>query len=649
MAPRVSMDFFESQAAAKRKTTLLILYFLLAVAFIICGVYGAVLLAWNLGGEDVLSLWSPPLFSWVALGVVTVVLIGSLYKIIVLSKGGDKVAETLGATPVIPNTTDPDERKLVNVVEEMAIASGVPVPRVYVLQQEKNINAFAAGLSQGDAVVAVTRGGISRLSRDELQGVVAHEFSHILNGDMRLNLRLIGVINGILVIAIIGRVILRGMSSSGSRSSDRKGGGSMPILVLAFMFLVVGYIGVFFGKLIKSAVSRQREFLADASAVQFTRNPSGLLGALKQIAGLKDGSLIRNARAEEASHLFFGNGLRRSFLRMLSTHPPIEERIRRIEPSFKGLPGSPGPVGGDAEALAAAGFFSGERSGIPPERLVATVGKPQPEHLAYAENLLADLPPLVTEAAREPFGARALIYSLLLNREKGDRKAQMVTLKEQADPAVMRQVLMLMPLMDQVGGGYRLPVVDMAMPALRTLSAGQYTRFRDNVKRLVEADRRINLFEYTLQRVVFRHLDRVFHKTSAPRIKYRAFDQIRMECTELLSLLAWQGTKDGAAAEEAFRKGWEILEPGGARRGMLPREKCSLKALNVAIQRLSEASFPIRRQLLQACELCISADARITLEEAELLRAVADTLDCPIPPLFPGVLAEKQSTSPGAI
>jgi len=642
MAPRASMDFFESQAAAKRETTLLILYFLLAVAFIICGVYAAILLAWHLADEGgIPDLWSPPLFSWVAVGVITVVLIGSLYKIIVLSKGGEKVAEMLGATPVLPNTIDPDERKLLNVVEEMSIASGVPVPRVYVFQQEKNINALAAGLSQSDAVVAVTRGGISGLSRDELQGVVAHEFSHILNGDMRLNLRLMGVINGILVIAMIGWTILRGMSSGRSGSSDKKGGGGLPVVILALMLVVVGYIGVFFGKLIKSAVSRQREFLADASSVQFTRNPSGILGALKKIAGLKNGSLIRNVRAEEASHLFFGNGLKESFLRMLSTHPPIEERIRRIEPLFRGLPERAEWVEKEGDALAAAGFFAGERVSVPPDRLVSTVGSPHPEHLAYAERLLADLPAPVSEAAREPFGARALIYCLLLNREEGERKAQMATLERQANPAVVRQVLMLMPLVDQVGGGYRLPLVDMATPALRTLSHEQYGRFRGNVKRLVEADRRINLFEYTLQRVLFRHLDRVFHKTSAPRIKYRAFDQIRMECTELLSLLVWQGTKDGVAAEEAFRKGWEILEPGGARRGMLPREKCSLKALNVALQRLSEASFPIRRQLLQACELCISADARITLEEAELLRAVADTLDCPIPPLFPGASAEK--------
>jgi len=629
------MDFFESQADAKRKTTLLTLYFVLAVAFIICGVYVAVLLALYWAGEVIHTLWIPSLFYSVAVGVVTVVAIGSLYKIIVLSQGGTKVAEMMGARPVLPNTTDLDERKLLNVVEEMAIASGVPVPRVYVMPEEMKINAFAAGLNQGDSVVAVTRGSIEQLSREELQGVVAHEFSHILNGDMRLNLRLIGLINGILVIAMIGRAIIRGLSSGRSRSSGKKGGGGMPVLVLGLLLLLVGYIGMFFGKLIKSAVSRQREFLADASAVQFTRNPLGILGALKKIAGLEDGSKIQAVRAEEASHLFFGNGVKESFLRVLSTHPPIEERIRRIDPTMKVLPAARRADQMEADALSAAGFWAGERVELSPEQVVSSVGSPGPEHIIYAERLLADLPSLVTEAAREPFGARALVYGFLLSRGEGSRSAQLESLKEHANPAVLRELKILMPVLDTVGQGYRLPLMDMTVPVLKSLSAEQYRRFRQNVKRLVEADREISLFEFALQYVLLRPLETQFERRKPPAVKYKVLDQIQVEAMELLSVLAWEGCTESIQAEEAFRKGVGALGDGKVRMSLLPREKCSLKMLEVSLGRLAEASFQIRKALLKACELCIGVDGRVSLQEAELLRAVASSLDCPVPPIFP--------------
>ena len=259
------MNFFEQQAAARRTSTRLVLLMALAIAGIVLAVDGVVWVATQ----------SPKLVLFATLSSVAVIAIGSLYRIASLGGGGEPVAQQLGGTLVPENTTEPGLRRLRNVVEEIAIASGVPVPKLYVLEHEAGINAFAAGYSTSDAVVAVTRGALDRLNRDELQGVIAHEFSHILNGDMRLNIRLVGVLFGILMIGLIGRKILEHGRFGG------RGKGIGAILVAALVAMLIGYIGLFFGRMIKAGVSRSREKLADASAVQFTRQTQGLSGALK--------------------------------------------------------------------------------------------------------------------------------------------------------------------------------------------------------------------------------------------------------------------------------------------------------------------------------------------------------------------------------
>ncbi|MFC1586411.1 M48 family metallopeptidase, partial [Fibrobacterota bacterium] len=325
------MDFFEHQDKARKQTNVLVLYFIAAVTCIIGAVYLAGLLTFHFTrspqqpGLPVpgLVLWDPQIFLYAALGTLGIVVLGSLYKTAVLAKGGSAVAESLGGRLVNPNTNNPDERKLRNVIEEMALASGAPVPMIYVLDGEKGINAFAAGHTPHDAAIGVTLGCITLLSRDELQGVIGHEFSHILNGDMRLNLRLMGIIFGILCLAVIGRVLLY----------TRGGKDRNPLVVFGLALIVIGAIGVFFGRLIQAALSRQREFLADASSVQFTRNPAGLSGALKKIG--RAGSQVASAHAGEASHLFFGNGLGKPFFGMLATHPPLDERISILESGRK--------------------------------------------------------------------------------------------------------------------------------------------------------------------------------------------------------------------------------------------------------------------------------------------------------------------------
>lgn len=622
------MDFFSAQEAAKKKSALLITYFVLAVAFIIMGVYGALLFAWTFYDEAARGLWHPDLLVFTALGVLVVVLTGIVIKSLALSKGGEAVATLLGGVPLNPNTREPNERKLLNVVEEMAIASGMPVPRAFILPQEKGINAFAAGLKTSDAVVAVTAGCLEHLNRDELQGVIGHEFSHILNGDMRLNVRLMGMIFGILIIASIGRAILRGGARTRPSSSGKKGGGAWPILVMALILLAIGYIGVFFGRLIQAAVSRQREFLADASAVQFTRNPPGLAGALKKINRLSEGSRLSTPNAEEASHFFFSASRKSLFTRWLATHPPLEERIQKLDPSFI-------TISRQGQTEASAGVSGWDRFQLSPAALAARVGSLEPKGISNADKLMSNLPPPVKEASHEPFSAQALVYCLLLSKEGKERRPQLDSLQANADAAALREVSLLLPLIDRIERVDRLPLAEMSMPALKTLSQEQYRAFRRIVQSLVAADKKVSLFEYALHRMLVRHLDGFFDEKKARAEAYRTIEGVEKEALLLLSTLAWTGNHKPEAAQEAFLRGLTHL---GVHREIRVVEKgaCTFQALDVGLEKLGRATPALKKKLLMACVACVTHDMWITLDEFEILRAVADSMDLPIPPVFPG-------------
>jgi len=640
---RVTMDFFQTQESARHKTAILIFLFLLAVVFIIWGVYLAFLVAWILFAEVMRGWWQPRLFYPVAAGVIVVVLLGSLYKIIDLAKGGRRVAELLGGTPVNHNTIDLEQRKLLNVVEEMAIASGIPVPQVYILKKENSINAFAAGLTTDNAVVAVTKGCLDTLSRDELQGVIGHEFSHILNGDMRLNLRLMGIINGILIIAIVGRIFLRGIRG--------------PFTLIALMLVAFGYIGVFFGKLLKGAISRQREFLADAAAIQFTRNPAGIVSALKKIARGPRGSRIVSPRAEEASHFFFCNGLSKSFMGLLSTHPPIQERIRRIQIDYHGLLDTTitkvTPTEQKAIDQGIISFMSeptsqphAEKVPLQPQQFLSLIGTMQPAQLDYARKLVAALPPPVLKAAREPLGAAALLYCLLLNKEGEARRKQLKRLEAHANAALLKEIKRLSPLMTSLDRRFRLPILDIALPTLKKISLNQYLLLRENVRHLIAADEQVNLFEYIVQHMLTSRLDSSFKADKPKKVLYYQTDQVKVECFDLLSILAWQGSRDAAAARSAFKKGMQVID-AGTTAAILAKEKCSLQLLVQALNSLSQGSLNLKKTVLEACLISISADNVITVNEAELLRAIANSLDCPVPPLIPGSIAANKENIVG--
>jgi len=648
------MDFFEQQARAHKKTKLLVFYFTLAVISIIVMIYAvAILVGFGVAarhhhyyGDGPLVYWDWKLFCGVTLGTLAVIFTGSAYKTMALSAGGSAVAESLGGRLVNPGSADTNERKLLNVVEEMSIASGVPMPQVYVLDEEDGINAFAAGYTTSDAVVSVTRGCMTKLTRDELQGVIGHEFSHILNGDMRLNIRLIGILFGIFCIATIGRILLRVRSSGRDRN---------PLPLVGLLLLVIGSLGVFFGRLIQAAVSRQREFLADASSVQFTRNPSGLSGALQKIGGA--GSQLESPHASDASHLFFANGLADSFLNLFATHPPLEQRIRAIDPAWDGnfkpvdddlverVLSSPPPKSHPTpsapdllqKVLGGAVIASGDLEKPPvikPHAVLPNLGNPTSLHLKYAEELRDSMPENLKAAARLPDDSVALIYALLLSPDNSQRATQMAGLASRTSQAVADKTVALWPDVAATAVRARLPLVNLALPALRQMDAGQFGQFSQTLQWLINSDGEVELFEFVLQKIVLRHLEIQFSGPRKATVQYYTLKPLVPDCAVVLSAMANVGGEKPDDIQNAFAAGAPyVYAPDDTILSLRPVAECGIEQLDAALNRLALAVPIIKKNLLNACAHTMGADGLIVENEAELLRAIADTLDCPMPPL----------------
>ncbi len=707
-----TIDFFQGQETARRNTKRLIGLFVLAVVSIILLIYALVTAVFAVKGDG--AVMDIGRLSAVVAGVLIVVGLGSMYKTMQVSKGGGAIARLFGGSAVHSETKDEGERRLVNVVEEMSIASGTPVPEIYVLEGEQSINAFAAGFTPRDAAVAVTRGALEKLSREELQGVVAHEFSHIFHGDMRLNIRLMGVLHGILCIAMAGWIIVRSGLYASRGNSKEGGGGGAALAVLGFGLIVIGGVGVFFARLIKAGVSRQREFLADAAAVQFTRNPDGLAGALSAIGRLDLKGKIKNGHAEEASHMFFASGLNKLWIQSLSTHPPIEERVRRLVGrtsdirtktsaeraaertaaapgkkkqfelrrgkfgALEGLPGGGDLIGGgmpggqiiDGVLI---GAMAGGQATKPPseddptadtpspatspedgqtieadETREATreilredpvdsvdhVGDPTPEHVEYARDVLAGLPADIIAAAHNPFDAHCLVYALLLTRDGDDRQNQLRILARNSGAGTAHRAADLRAQLTSLEPRACLPLVEITLPALRQLSPRQFESFESEVTRLASADASISIFEYALQKMILRHLRPHFAKgRPARRTKKIDLEDLTAESRMVLSSLAHAGRNEDDAVS-AFRQGSDLLQSGAPIGALLAVTDCTLQKLDHALDRLAQTNALVKRRVLLAGARTVSADGIIDVSEGELLRAIADSLDCPMPPLL---------------
>jgi Zn-dependent protease with chaperone function len=660
--------FFENQHLARRNTKILVLLYVLAVVGVIIAVdlVLAGIYAWNFesghAGKNLswttrLRIVPSSLYVWGALGTALVILAVSGWNIVQLGSGGKAVAQMVGARRVSPDTKDPLERRLVNVVEEMSIASGVRVPAVYVMDGEEGINAFAAGYDVSDSVVAVTRGTLETLNRDELQGVVGHEFSHILNGDMRLNIRMIGVLAGIVFIGSIGEFLMR--SQRGGSNSK----GAAPIFLGGLALLLIGYIGLFFARLIKAAVSRQREFLADASSVQFTRNPDGIAGALDQIGAAPAGALIANRHAEDLSHMFFGQGIKMWMGGMFDTHPPLEERVARVHTRFDrasyrktrasavadvsldaGVEKSISQKDAATAILATASVgLSGRRGadlgagwGRSAGESAQLVGSMDGAKVDYAARLLQALPAGLREKLRDPDGARAAMAALLFAPKDDVMQGQIESLTKAGLGALAEQARAIAPLTRRLGAAFHLPVIDLALPAIKAAPAKAKEELIAALEAVIHADRRVSLHEFVVLTLVRSQL--------APRGKPGAagnkkLGELKDAAGILLSLVAHAGTrqdatgKRGEALAAAVRAGaTEMGLPGSPAVSAL-----TLETAAEALEMLKSLAPMQKAVLIKGLFAAVSADGAIRVMEAELMRLVGAVLDCPLPPLLESV------------
>lgn len=657
------MNFFAHQARARTNTTRLVLLFFIAIISLIAITELFVVMMFPLlFSKGRASQLDQDSLLYISLFIVSVVVIAWLYKTLQLAKGGRAIAEAFGAQRISAGSDDPHERMALNVVEEMAIASGIAVPPVYILE-EHGINAFVAGYSHRDAIVALTRGSIQLLSRDELQGVVAHEFSHIFNGDMRLNIRLISALHGILVIGMLGEVLLehaprrRGYYQRCDKDTDnnfaRGGHGSPGLYLLGIGLYIIGYLGYFFGSLIKAAVSRQREFLADASAVQYTRLPGGIGNALRKIGGYPLGAYVQHNQAHETSHLFFCNAIRQHWYQGLATHPPLKERIRRIDPaggssfikvtlpdeikinphllksSRKGIAIDPDayPSSEAPRQLDPIEFLVGLAASATPASALDYAGAPTLGHVEQAREIINHIPPQLKSAAHDNYDVQALMYCLLLDKHRpAIHEQQLAYLQSKLPADIVREVLRIKDAVSLLAPRHRLPLLEMAVTTLRQLSTQQYQTFKQHLLVLIRTDKTVDLMEWSLYRFIVHHLE----DKARPRLGQHGLPHLQDECQRLLSAIALASSEDPDHALRSFKQGWDLL--GLPARGLIHDALTDIAALDRALKRCNQL-HPLKKPLLiKAC--CASLHNEEDAEGIELVRTLVDGLDVPMPPLL---------------
>ncbi|MFM7798088.1 MAG: M48 family metalloprotease [Planctomycetota bacterium] len=642
------MNFFDHQDAARKATRRLVVIFVLSIVGVIAVLYAPVAVvltneaAKQRGPLPTMPWWDPAAFACIAGAVSAVILLGAGVKRLQLTGGGKAVAESLGGAWVNPAGASPAERRLLDVVEEMSIASGMPVPPVYLIEDE-SINAFAAGTSPRNAVLGFTRGAVDRLTRDELQGVVAHEFSHVAHGDMRLNIRLACAVAGVMVIALIGRVLLQAVARA-PRSRSKKEDGGVGIALVGVLLIAVGSLGAFFGRILQAAVSRQREYLADASAAQYTRNPGALADALRRIAGIGDNRMAADA-AGGLNHFFFTSAVNT----WLATHPPIAERIRRLEGAAVApvVPSSAisTPAGtGAAAAMGIAGASSARPGSSPatrPDQPANASGATTP--IRSIENvrpiLKRGMSKRLLEACGEPYDAQAVLLLLAWGHDEGVRERQREIVRAGLGPPMTALVSRLRPAVTDVHETLHMVMIDLCMPAMQQLSRPQYTAFRTTLAEVMRADGRVNLLEWAIRSVLARRIETRFGGLRDPvgRLPLAAcLDAART----LVSTVAWAGERSRVQA--AYLRGADLLRL--REREPLDANRCSLDAIDQALERLAHLDEASRHAVVQAVSETVSEDALLQPREHLLLRGIADRLNV----LVPSAVELLDAQAPGA-
>ena len=576
------------------------------------------------------------------------------------SAGVEGVAVALGGVPVLRGATEARSRRLYNVVEEIAIASGTPTPRVFVLEGVKSVNACAVGTCPSDAAVCVTRGALDILNRDELQGVVAHEFSHILNNDVRLNMRLIGMLFGLEVLTIVAIWMMRSVLEEYRLFF---------LAVVGLILFCIGAIGLFFANIIRAAISRQREYLADASAVQYTRNPLGIAGALKKIGCAKVGSAIASSSCEQASHMFFSSVFRPGFLQNLyRTHPPIAKRIKVVDPTFDGV--FPADVdvsdlktaslGADLEDVAVFAVNQSENaqkkpslstsdsstqvrrsldaattelkdsSPTSPSSLYGGWARKDNAHngIRIAPSLLEPVPSVIDQFLVDASRACSVFYAVLLSHDATIKARQLALVNRVENQETLRLLEEISPSIRSLSAPARLLAVRLATPLIKNMTLDQYKLFRNTVVEFCAADGRLDFFEYTLQMVALRELDLFFRISPPMSAKYRDFTLIEGRFKTVLVALAYESEGQTEAAEKAFHEGCAVL---GYLTDFPKTRDYTLQSFTDALLDLGYCSPQLKKLILQACWRCILHDGAVTERESALLSVIAAALGAPAP------------------
>jgi len=596
------MNFFAAQERARKETKKLVFWFVLCLIGVIGTMYIALVVIEHFAVSNgqvqkgPIVWWQPDWFLSTALVVGGIIIIGSLSKLAQLSAGGNVVARSLGGRPIDPSTRDLKERRLLNVIEEMAIASGSPVPEAWIMDGEEGINAFAAGTDPANAVIGVTRGTLDRLTRNELQGVVAHEFSHILNGDMKLNMRLMGWIFGLVMISVVGRLLIESIRfMRGSR--DSKGNGVIiGIAALGIAVWIVGSIGVLFARILQAAISRQREFLADASAVQFTRYPDGIADALKKIGGFSEHGTIHSAKATEARHMFFATS---SLSSLFATHPPLDQRIKAIDPHWQGE------------------MLTGKADPVTPQEFNGTIG-----FAGAGTNSPSSIPN--TEPISSCDDAKSLLLGLLIPAA-AETHAQRLLVGRGIDAQQIHTTLQWSRSHDSANNAQKLSLIDRSLPWLRKMSHPESREFIATCQALVEADGQVDLFEFMMQQVMRRQVEIGLGLEPVPTIRHHKLVHLECEMGELLSLFGALAN-DPQALARATRA---YAEKTG--REMTPPSEPNLGRVANALIEMDAATPLVKQQILQLCALVATYDKRIDDNESVMLRATAEAIGAPIP------------------
>ncbi len=640
--PIIMKNFFEHQEEARARTRWAVLGFGLAVAGVVLAlmaIAGVALVSVQEGVEAV--PWTDHLPAMLTVGgiALVVIVVSTFVRLLQMRAGPEAVMQRLGGWRVPAQTDDPEQRRLLNLVEEMSIASGVPVPEVYVLNEE-GINACAVGLDVNRAAVGVTRGAMESLKREELQGVIAHEFSHILHGDMRLNTKLIAWLAGLFTLSELGRILVYSVGNSRSRSRNSKdnGGGAMVFLSLGAAIWILGGLGVFFGKLLQAAVSRQREFLADASAVQFTRNPEGLGNALRRLGPHASHGRIARPSAQDCAHLMFSNVRALGFTGLFASHPPLDQRIRRIAPAWDGsylpverAPAQTQPPLPAARKQAPQTLFATAAGSL--MRILDQVGLPDATRLQAAQAWIEGLPVPLSDAARDATGAQALVYRLLLHAEGEALAAQRGILAKYEEKHLLEALARLEAAVPAIPVADRLPLLDLAIPTLRGLEPGRLKAFWQTIRDLTEADGTVDLFEYALRRITVAALEPEAEARARPHARVY-IGEAQVEVNILLSVLARVGAASPEQAEASFQAAREhfLGFHAGMELRLLPNEVCTLQALDAACDKLARLAPAFQQRLVLAGLAAVSVDGVLRPEELEAFRAVAAALGVPVPP-----------------